>query len=103
MAARKKPGGGKGQDKIWSDAVRRAVHRLQLDGKKTKRLDMLADKLVSEGINGNISALKEIGDRLDGKASQAMELGGVDGEPLIIELVRFGADTSAEDETPNGA
>lgn len=71
MAARKNPGGNKGQDKLWSDAVRRAVNRAQ-KGKKTKRLEILADKLLDEGEAGNIAALKEIGDRLDGRPAQAI-------------------------------
>ncbi len=88
MAARKSPGGGKGQDKIWSDTVRRAVHRAQ-KGKKTKMLDLLARKLVDRGLDGDIAALKEIGDRLDGKPTQSLDLSGAVGltyEQMLDEL-----------------
>ena len=61
-------GGRKGpsNDKIWRDAIMRAVHRAA-NGEKTKRLEQLADQLVARGISGDVPALKEIGDRLDGK------------------------------------
>jgi hypothetical protein len=77
-------GTNKGKDKIWSEAIRRAVLRT-VEGSKTKRLDQLADKLVSEAADGNVIALKEIGDRLDGKAVQAVA--GPDGGPVTIRIV----------------
>ncbi len=51
--------------RIWSDAVRKAL----LSGKK---LDAVARKLVEMACDGDIQAIKEIGDRLDGKAQQAI-------------------------------
>ena len=55
----------------------RAVRRVRdHDGKATQSLEILADKLVSKGLEGDTSALKEIGDRLDGRASQAIEHSG---------------------------
>ena len=42
--------------------------------KKVRALRLLARKLVSRGIEGDVSALKEIGDRLDGKPTQAVDL-----------------------------
>jgi len=53
-------------DKIWSDAVRRAVLR-NLKGTKKTHLEELADTLVAKGLEGDTTALKEIADRLDGK------------------------------------
>lgn len=51
----------------WRDAIRKAVLR---DGK----LDALAQALVARALEGDIAALREIGDRLDGKARQSVEL-----------------------------
>ena len=87
MAARKNPGGGKGQDKIWSDAVGRAVAELRVasegkKGKKIKALFLLARKLVDRALDGDIAALKEIGDRMDGKPAQAVQHTGKDGGPI---------------------
>lgn len=66
-------------DKIWSDAVRRAVNRLRTrrktgDLEAYRSLNMLADKLVSLALDGNTEALKEIGNRLDGRPAQAVEM-----------------------------
>ena len=71
MAAPNNPRGAK-SDKLWRDAIMVAVKRetTGADGKPTKKLALLADKLVNEAINGNVAAIKEIGDRLDGRATQ---------------------------------
>lgn len=66
-------------DKIWADAIRRAVHAYYSekgpDGKtkKTRWLNVLANQLVKHGMAGDVLALREIGDRLDGKATQRVE------------------------------
>lgn len=49
--------------KVWSDAVRKAI----VQGKK---LEPLAEKLIDEALSGNMVAMKEIGDRLEGKPMQ---------------------------------
>lgn len=61
-------------DKLWTDALRMAVHREEIDeGKKRKRLSIIADKLCRAAMDGDVSAIKEIGDRLDGKPRQQIE------------------------------
>lgn len=66
---------GPKSDKIWADAVRKAVHEYHEektpDGKvkKTRKLNMLAVNLVNAGIDGDMQAIKEIGVRLDGNNS----------------------------------
>lgn len=92
MAARKNPGSGKKVDKIWSDALRRAVNRYGKDGtgKKTKYLDIMANKTVKEGAGGNMAAVAEVGNRLDGKPVAAVEMsGGFDG---VIEIIHINLD-----------
>ena len=54
-------------DRPWADALRRAI--VQSDGKTLRRL---ADAIVAKAADGDVAALKEIGDRLDGKAHQAI-------------------------------
>lgn len=95
MAAPKKAVGSK-SDKEWRDAIRLAVHDVRtVGGKKIKNLRILAEKLVDRALDGDVSALKEIGDRLDGKPAQAMALTDADGGPLVLEIVKFGADKEA--------
>lgn len=47
--------------------MRRAI--VQRDGKKLRKL---ADAIVDKALDGDVSALKEIGDRLDGKPHQSV-------------------------------
>ena len=86
MAARKNPGGGKGQDKIWSDALRRAVMRKSDTAKGKKRIEAIADKCSKMAEAGDMAAIREIGDRLDGKPAQSVELGGKDGKDLSFTI-----------------
>ena len=66
---------------------------------KTKKegkdaLDALAHKLIEKVEEGEISAIREFGDRIDGKAAQAMILQGDEEKPVQVEgkinLVRPG-------------
>jgi hypothetical protein len=84
MAERGAPEGNKNasKNKPWAEAVNRAL--LAEDGKK---LRALADKLIDRALEGDVAALKEVGDRMDGKPAQAIT--GVDGGPVIVEIVRF--------------
>ena len=69
-----RPKGAENRDKPWRGAIRKAVHELRGDDKKVKALQLLADRLVTQGLDGDIAAIKEIGDRLDGKAVQGVGL-----------------------------
>ncbi len=88
MAAPKNPKGAK-SDKQWRAAIMLAVNRLATDG-KTKHLDLLAMRLVKAGAEGDVSALREIGDRLDGKAVSTMEMGEDTIEAIKGIRVTFG-------------
>ncbi len=86
MAAPKKAVGSK-SDKEWRDEIRKTVYELRDDpksGKKVKALRILARRLVDKALDGDVTALKEIGDRLDGKPAQAVELGGPAGAPVTF-------------------
>ena len=74
-------------DKLWRDQIRLAVNELRDDpenGNKTKALRMLAKKLVSKALDGDMVAMKEIGDRLDGRPNQAVTV--EPGESLLSIL-----------------
>lgn len=78
-------------DKIWAAAVQRAVkRRLENEEGKPQKIERLADKLVDFAMEGNGWAFKEIGERLDGKAPQGIDVTS-DGDKIEavsrIELV----------------
>lgn len=70
---------GPKSDKIWADAIHMAVKRYHEEEdetgkvKKQRYLNLLADNLVQAGVKGDIQAIKEVGDRLDGKPAQAID------------------------------
>lgn len=58
-----------------------AVHEVDGDGNK---LIKIARKVVSQALDGESAAYKEIGDRLDGRSIQQTEHTGLDGGPIQI-------------------
>jgi hypothetical protein len=84
--------------KAWADAVRRAI-REKYDGEDYEaKLAQLAKRLIEAADGGDMAALKEVGDRLDGKPTQQTELSGPDGQTIpmqtIVNFVTPGAGTS---------
>lgn len=53
------------ENRIWANAIRHAVTQ-----RKGDKLRALAEKLIDRAEQGDISALKELGDRLDGRPAQ---------------------------------
>ena len=74
--------------KVWAEAVRTAVCIVD---KKTKRrkLELLALKLVREGLAGDMTAIKEIGDRVDGKVPQAVTGGDGSGPIEVLHTIQL--------------
>lgn len=81
------------KNRPWADAVNRAL--LANDGQK---LRALADKLIDRALEGDVSALKEIGDRVDGKPAQ-MLIGDADNPLVFQEVVRAIVDPKEEPRT----
>ena len=75
---------GKKENRIWGEAIKRVVAQ----GNSQKLRD-LAEKLVSLAEAGDVAALKELGDRLDGKPAQQVQLSGDAETPLIVSVVKF--------------
>lgn len=72
----------------WAEVIRTVAERMDKNGKEYKVA--IAEALLKEALKGNVAAIKEIGDRLDGKAKQAIEMTGEDKEPIDINsLVAF--------------
>jgi hypothetical protein len=83
--------------KLWRQAIQRALEKRAADNGRhsNAELDELADKLLCACSAGDLSALKELGDRLEGKPAQAI-VGDDEFDPLRIvgkvvrEIVRTG-------------
>lgn len=75
--------GGRPKTKEWRSALLRAVDEAARNG-EGKVLDEIARATVREALNGNMHAIKEIGDRIDGRAVQ--EVTGPDGEGLFSQV-----------------
>lgn len=67
--------------KLFYNELRKAL--VQQDQLNLRRI---ADKLVEKAIDGEPWAVKEIMDRVDGKAIQATEISGAEGEDLRMVI-----------------
>lgn len=76
MAERKNPSKGGKPDKLIRDALMIAAKRecLDEDGNKTTFLNRIAAKVIVQAANGDAQAYKEVFDRLDGKATQQLDV-----------------------------
>lgn len=77
--------------KRWQKALERALARA--GGEVDMGLDGIADKVVAAAQTGDVAAWKEIGDRMDGKPSQAIV--GDPEQPLIHRIERVIIDNTA--------
>lgn len=95
MAARITPSKGGKPDKLMRDALMVALNReaVDADGQKTKKLNIIAAKLVELAVSGDIQAIKEISDRVDGKPAQAI-VGDPDQPLALLPVINFNANKS---------
>jgi hypothetical protein len=69
---RKTPSAGGKPDKLWRDALAVAIKRAGDDDPRPY-LTRIAQRCVEKALEGDMQAIKEIGDRLDGKPAQAIQ------------------------------
>lgn len=69
------------KEKPWVAAINRALAKKSLVAQK-EYLDDLAEKLLDSCSDGNLGALQELGNRLDGKPAQALTVSGDEDNPL---------------------
>ena len=79
----------KGMD--WRDAIRYELARIgrEIDGDDPaykKGLRDCAKQFIKAARIGEMWAIRELGDRTDGKSTQALEVSGPDREPLQAQL-----------------
>lgn len=83
-----------GKNRIWSTAISQAIEkRSKSEGKEM--LNKLADALIDKALDGDMTALKELGDRLEGKAMQGIELTGANGGAVLIKAAQLTDDELA--------
>ena len=87
MAVRNTPSKGGKPDKLWRDALMPAVKRRAKGKDSPHELDEIADTCVKAALQGESWAVREIGERLDGKA--VTPIAGVEDQPqkLIVEII----------------
>ena len=71
------------KNKLFYDRIQK--HLVQNPAK----LEKIVETLVQEAQNGAPWAVKEIMNRVDGKAVQATEISGVDGEAIELKQIEF--------------
>ncbi len=74
-----RPLGSQNKDKPFREALRIELAAL---GEDSKALRGIARSLIASATEGKMDAIKEIGDRLDGKPAQAI-IGGEEDDPEI--------------------
>jgi hypothetical protein len=71
----------------WREALARALSRKA--GTVDQGLDKIADGVVGLACDGEQWAIIEIGNRLDGKPAQAIEVSGDEDRPLMLGVVKL--------------
>lgn len=84
-------------DKPWREALRRALARAAgKNGGVAEGLDSIAAAVVTLAQQGDMNAIKEIADRLDGKAAQSVDVNMTHERPIAeltdAELTRIAAE-----------
>jgi len=75
--------GGKTGEKIFTDALRLELNRIDpTDKEKRKKVNKLAEKLVSCALDGEGWAFNMIADRLKGKAAQQIDHSVIDNREI---------------------
>lgn len=89
--------------KVWTAAIERALDRRKPADERIAAIDELADKLLDKCAAGDLAALQELGNRLEGKPAQI--IGGDENLPpvrTLSEILIRGVDTDdrSAEESP---
>jgi hypothetical protein len=70
----------------WRNAIDKALElKCKSDGQKA--LIQIATAMLDKAADGDMTAIKELGDRIDGKVAQSLNIGGQDDNPLKVEEI----------------
>lgn len=73
--------------KVWTLAIQKALEKRSRVG-RMEALEVIADQLIEKCMEGDLEALKELGNRLEGKPSQSIDANVSGG--LTVNIVKFG-------------
>ncbi len=76
------------KNKLWRDALDKRLRDFNKGDSKVQQywaLQAIADKLIEAALEGDMQAIKEIGDRIDGKSVQA--IAGDPENPLVVQAI----------------
>ena len=74
--------------KRWQNAIDKALeNRCKSDGQKA--LVEIATAMIDKCMDGDMTAIKEIGDRIDGKVAQALIHQGDEEHPIVTKKAKF--------------
>lgn len=77
-------GGSYKSEKVWRDALRVALMRTDKGEDQRPRIYRIADRLVLMALDGDMEAIREIGDRIDGKVTQQIDIAPSEAMQQII-------------------
>jgi hypothetical protein len=99
MASRGAPVGNQNaaRGKLWRAAIERALERRKPANERIKAIDELADRLLSACYKGDLSALQELGNRLDGRPVSIL-CDSVEGQESVLLRVEFVSPAHADQE-----
>lgn len=69
--------------KVWKAAIERALKKRSSEGRRDE-LEAIAEKLIDNCLQGDNVAIRELGDRLDGKPAQAIVGEGKGGAIMVF-------------------
>jgi hypothetical protein len=67
-----RPPGSENKDKPYREALRRAIARADQNENDPHALDRIAERHLAQAASGDMQAIRELADRLDGKATQLL-------------------------------
>ena len=70
--AKANPNGRPKSNWTWAGLIKEAMEEMQEDGEPVKK--KISRSLIAKALSGDVQAIKEIGDRIDGKPKQSVDV-----------------------------
>ncbi len=81
------PKGSEAYPKLFAPILRKLLlEKVPDDPKRRSYAELVCTSLMKQALEGNIYALRELFERIDGKIPQPQEISGQGGVPLILEI-----------------